>query len=78
MTVEQIAAQHFRAWNHPRRHVPRIWYDGHTWNMSVRDPYNNHHTRCADTWVEAQAFAGVWAHINESHGLLPATHGLAA
>lgn len=69
--VARIAAKHFRGWDHPRRHVPCIWWDGHTWNMSVRDPYNNHHTRCADSWADIQSFGKTWALINTAHNLLP-------
>lgn len=75
--VERIAAQHFRAHNHPRRHIPIIWWDGHTWNMSVRDQNNVHHLKCALTWSEAKLFATAWCHINQTHGLT-STHVLAA
>lgn len=77
-TVEQIAIEHFRGHNQPRRHIPRIWWDGHGWNMSVRDPHNEHHTCCADTWPEIQEIGKVWYGINKARGLVPAKHGLAA
>lgn len=70
-TTHQNHISHFRGWNHPRRHVPRIWFDGHTWNLSVIDPYGIHHIRCADTWGEVQSFARIWALINAAHQLLP-------
>jgi hypothetical protein len=78
---DESFVKRFRHWNNPRRHAPIVWWDGDTWNMSVRDQHNQHHTKCSYSWTEIMGFAIAWQHVNALHGLLPIAaddHGLAA
>jgi hypothetical protein len=86
MNTNQVMAKastHFRSYHDPRRYYPRVWWDGSSWNMSVRDFENTHHVKCSHSWTEIGGYAKTWALVNRSHGLIdfpdaPATHVLAA
>lgn len=71
------AATHFRSCNETRRYYPRVWSDGHSWNMSVRDFENKQHIKCSHSWTEVMEHAKVWAFLNRSHGLIDFPDALA-
>lgn len=61
---------HFRTSNHPRRHVPIIWWNGDTWTMSVYGPDNQHHMKDSHSKTEIAEYARTWAFINRGAGLI--------